>query len=67
MHLLVDSILWNFINWNKNSFGAEIPNSSTQVELRTIGTPSTGPAPRISTFWFPINTHPNDAISFPIL
>jgi hypothetical protein len=45
-HLLVDLIWWNFMKWNSSRFGAAIPNNSAHVELRTEGTPSTGPAPR---------------------
>jgi hypothetical protein len=64
MHLLVDSIWWNFIKWNSNRFGAAIPNNSARVELRTKGTPSTDPTPWIRTFWFPISNHPKEAVSF---
>ena len=63
-HLLLDSIWWNFMKWNSSRFGATIPNNSARVELRTKGMPSTGPAPRIRTFWFPISNHPKEAVSF---
>ncbi len=65
MHLLVDSILWNFMKWNKNSLGAMIPNSSAHVELRAMGIPSTGPAPWTRKFWFPISNHLKMPFPFP--
>jgi hypothetical protein len=64
-HLLLDLIWWNFIKWNSSRFGAAIPNNSACVELRTEGTPSTGPAPRIRTFWFPMSNHPKESSFLP--